>query len=125
MSVFVDPDFAPDGLREALYRGNVIVLTRLGAVEQYAAYMREELRKLFSPHDPEHAHEHLSKEAMASQLGVWKPKFIHSEESRFCEEDHPGSWLSDRAHILRRTKAAYGLPGGPPNNRDCLCLPVA
>jgi len=87
MTVFVDPDFSPDALRQSLYDGNLIVLTRLQAVSDFVAYAREQLAELFGPHDPEHAHEHFDPAAMAKMLGVWKPAFIHSDRSKqlVCE----------------------------------------
>ena len=44
--------------------------------------MRDELTKLFAPHDPEHAHEHIEPAEMAKLLGEWKPRWIHAERSR-------------------------------------------
>jgi len=87
MTVFVDPDFSPDALRQSLYDGNLIVLTRLPAVSDLVDYAREQLAELFSPHDPEHAHEHFGPPEMAKMLGVWKPAFIHSDRSKklVCE----------------------------------------
>ena len=37
---------------------------------------------LFSPHDPEHVHEHIEPAEMAKILGEWKPRWIHAERSR-------------------------------------------
>ncbi len=82
MTVFVDPDFSPDTLRQSLYEGNLIVLTRLPSVSDCVDYAREQLAELFSPHDPEHAHEHFDPPEMAKMLGVWKPAFIHSDRSK-------------------------------------------
>lgn len=45
-------------------------------------YTREELTELFKPHDPEFVHEHIEPAEMAKILGVWKPRFIHSERSK-------------------------------------------
>jgi len=43
---------------------------------------REELTELFKPYDPEHVHEHIEPDEMAKILGVWKPRYIHSERSK-------------------------------------------
>lgn len=87
MSVFVDLDVSPDQLRQTLYDGNLVVLTRLAAVSEFVAHAREQLTELFAPHDPQLAHEHFDPPAMARMLGAWKPAFIHSGRSRklVCE----------------------------------------
>jgi hypothetical protein len=82
MNIVVDPELPGDELRQHLYAGNLVVLTRLQALRDFVAYTREELTRLFQPHDPEHVHEHIDPPAMAKILGAWKPQFIHSERSR-------------------------------------------
>ena len=82
MTVFVDPDFSADALRQALYKGNLVVLTRLRAVSNFVEYTRDQLTQLFSPYDPEHAHEHFDPAEMAKILGAWKPRFIHADRSK-------------------------------------------
>jgi len=82
MSIFVDPDVSGDTLRQTLYDGNLIVLTRLRAVDEFVAYTRDELTTLFRPHDPEQAHEHFDPVEMAGMLGGWKPRFIHAWRSK-------------------------------------------
>jgi hypothetical protein len=82
VSVLVDPDLTDDGLRQAIYDGQLIVLTRLQAVRDLVDYTRDQLAELFSPHDPEHAHEHIEPTEMAKLLGAWKPRWIHSERSK-------------------------------------------
>ena len=74
-------------LCQTLYDGNLVILTRLGAVSEFVGYAREQLTELFKPHDPEFAHEHFDKAEMARKLGAWKPSFIHSSSSRslVCE----------------------------------------
>jgi hypothetical protein len=81
-SVLTDPDIPPEDLRERLYRGDLIILTRLRALSQFVDYMRDELTALFAPHDPEVAHQYISPERMAAILGEWKPRWIHAERSR-------------------------------------------
>lgn len=82
MSVLVDPGAHGDALRQCLYDGNLVVLTRLPAVGEFVEHARQELAELFSPHDPEHANEYIDPEQMAKLLGAWKPSFIHSDTSK-------------------------------------------
>jgi hypothetical protein len=83
MTVFVDPDGVhADQLRQIIYNGNLVVLTRLQAVSNFVDYTRDQLTQLFRPHHPEYAHEHYSPAEMASMLGAWKPSFIHAEKSK-------------------------------------------
>jgi hypothetical protein len=87
MTVYVDPDLRDDALRQTLYDGNLIVLTRLRAVMELVGHTRDELTEVFRPHDPEHAHEHFGPAEMAKILSVWKPRFIHADRSKklVCE----------------------------------------
>lgn len=82
MTVFVDLDASPSALRQTLYDGHLIILTRLKAVREFVEYTRDELTELFKPHDPEYVHEQIDKAAMAKILGAWKPRFIHSDRSK-------------------------------------------
>jgi hypothetical protein len=82
MNIVIDPDGPGDELRQCLYAGNLVILTRLQALRDFVDYTREELTRLFQPHDPEHVHEHIDPPEMAKILGAWKPQFIHSERSR-------------------------------------------
>jgi len=76
MAIRIDPELTAAELRAALYAGELVVLTRIAAVGELAAYTAAELERLFAPHPPERAHEHLSPEAMAALLGRWKPAFM-------------------------------------------------
>ena len=95
MTLFVDLDVPGDALRQTIYDGNLVVLTRLNAVTELVEYAREQLTELFKPHDPEHAHEYFEKAEMAKILGAWKPRFIHSERAEslvrqiICEAGFP------------------------------------
>jgi hypothetical protein len=82
MNIVVDPDGPGEKLREQLYAGNLVILTRLRALADFVDYTRGELTELFRPHEPEHAHEHIGPAEMARILGAWKPRFIHTERSR-------------------------------------------
>lgn len=81
-SILTDPEFGADDLRRRIYSGDLIILTKLRALEEFVAYLRDELTTLFSPHDPEHAHEFIDPTEMAKILGEWKPRWIHSDSSR-------------------------------------------
>jgi len=87
MNVYVDLDGPAEQLRQTIYDGNLVVLTRLRAVGDFVEHTRQQLAELFGPHDPEHAHEHFDPQEMAKILGAWKPAFIHSDISKklVCE----------------------------------------
>jgi hypothetical protein len=77
-----NPDIPAVDLRQRIYSGDLIILTRLRALAEFVDYMREELTRLFAPHDPEHAHEYIEPAEMAKLLGEWKPRWIHARRSR-------------------------------------------
>jgi hypothetical protein len=81
-SVVIDPAVSSEELRGQLYAGNLVILTRLKALAAFVDYAREELARLFRPHDPEHAHECIDPPEMAKILSGWKPRFIHADRSR-------------------------------------------
>jgi hypothetical protein len=82
MNIVVDPAVSGDDLRQQLYTGNLIILTRLRTLNDFVEYTREQLTELFAPHDPEHVHEHIDPPEMAKILSAWKPRFIHSDRSK-------------------------------------------
>jgi hypothetical protein len=81
-AILTDPAIPVEELRQRLYRGDLVILTKLSALDKFVDYMRTELTELFAPHDPEHVHEHIEPAEMAKILGVWKPRWIHAERSR-------------------------------------------
>jgi hypothetical protein len=81
MNILIDPAVSGDALRLQLYSGNLVILTRLRALNDFVDYTREELTELFRPYDPEHVHEHIEPPEMAKILGNWKPGFIHAKRS--------------------------------------------
>lgn len=81
-SIVVDPAVSGEELRRQLYAGNLVILTRLQALSDFVEYTRRELAEVFWPHDPEHVHEYISASDMAKLLSVWKPRFIHAEQSK-------------------------------------------
>ncbi len=82
MTIYVDLDVPGDELRGTLFEGNLVILTKLQAVSDLVEYTREQLAELFSPYDPEQAHQHFDQTEMARMLGSWKPRFIHSGRSK-------------------------------------------
>jgi hypothetical protein len=81
-SILTDPEIPAADLRQRLYSGDLIILTRLAALAEFVEYMRDELAALFAPHDPEHVHEHIDPAEMAKILGAWKPRWIHAARSQ-------------------------------------------
>jgi hypothetical protein len=81
-AILTDPAVPAAELRQRLYAGDLVILTRLRALGEFVDYLRDELATLFAPHDPEHAHEHIEPAQMATLLGEWKPRWIHAERSR-------------------------------------------
>jgi hypothetical protein len=81
-AILTDPAIPAQELRQRLYSGDLVILTRLHALAEFVDYMQDELTELFAPYDPEHVHEHIEPVEMAKILGVWKPRWIHAERSR-------------------------------------------
>jgi hypothetical protein len=81
-TLHVDPAFDADALHEAVFVGDLVLLTQVEAVTELVGYARASLAALFDPHRPEEAHEHLTPEEMAPILGRWKPAFIHDPEAQ-------------------------------------------
>ena len=81
-AILTDPAIPAEELRQRLYSGDLVILTRLRALAEFVDYMREELTKLFTPYDPQHVHEHIEPTEMAKILGDWKPRWIHTERSQ-------------------------------------------
>jgi hypothetical protein len=81
-AILTDPVVAAEDLRQRLYSGDLVILTKLRVLDKFVDYMRAELTELFAPHDPEHAHEYIDPAEMAKILGAWKPRWIHAERSR-------------------------------------------
>jgi len=81
-AILTDPAIPAEDLRQRLYRGDLVILTKLRALDKFVDYMRAEFTELFAPHDPEHVHEHIEPAEMATILGIWKPRWIHAERTR-------------------------------------------
>ena len=81
-SILTDPAIPAEELRQRLYSGDLVILTRLKTLTGFVDYMKAELAELFAPHDPEYVHEHIDPAEMAKILGAWKPRWIHADKSR-------------------------------------------
>jgi hypothetical protein len=79
VTLYVDLEASASALRQTVYDGHFLILTRLPAVSDFVSYTRDQLSQLFKPYDPERAHEHFDRAEMARKLSLWKPAFIHSE----------------------------------------------
>jgi hypothetical protein len=80
--ILTDPAIPAAELRQRLYSGDLVILTRLRTLAEFVDYMRAELTDLFAPYDPQHVHEHVAPAEMAKILGAWKPRWIHADKSR-------------------------------------------
>jgi hypothetical protein len=100
MTVFVDPDVPAPTLRQTICHGDLVVLTNLRSVRQFADYTREQLINLFNPYDPEHAYEHVDKADMARVLGSWKLCFIQSRRSKdlICKIIREAGFSAESTH---------------------------
>ncbi len=78
----IDPRISNDELRRCIYGGDIVVLTRLAPLADFVDFVREQLKELFAPNDPEQAHQFHSPAELARMLGVWKPSFIHHPRSK-------------------------------------------
>ena len=70
MNIVIDPAVSGDELRQQLFAGNLVILTRLQALHDFVEYTREELTELFRPYDPEFVHEHIDPPEMARILSA-------------------------------------------------------
>jgi hypothetical protein len=80
--VHTDPQVSNDELRAMLYRGDLVLLTKLAPVAEFVEFVRQQVNELFAPHAPRDAHAFHSPAELARILGVWKPKFIHHPRSK-------------------------------------------
>ena len=81
-ALLIDPASDRDELLASLYRGDLVVFTKLASVFEYVDFTRRQLSEIFAPHHPEEAHVGVTPERMAAILGKWKPSFIHHERSK-------------------------------------------
>ena len=126
MNIVIDPAVSGDELRQQLFAGNLVILTRLQALSDFVEYTRDELTELFKPHDPEHVHEHIDPPEMAKILGAWKPRFIHSERSKkLVRAVIQEAGFPARGYALRPAQAAYFISRGTPHDGRGLRFPVA
>lgn len=80
--IHIDPQVSNADLRSLIYGGDLVVLTKVSPLMDFVEFVREQLRELFAPHEPEQAHQFHSPAELARMLGVWKPSFIHHPRSK-------------------------------------------
>ena len=110
MNIVIDPSVSGDDLRQQLYSGNLVILTRLQALRDFVDYTREELTELFKPHNPEHVHEHIDPPEMAKILSAWKPRFIHSDRSKKMVKaiiDEAGFSINETHYDLPKPRTSF------------------
>ena len=88
MNIVIDPEVSGDELRQRLYAGNLVILTRQQALRDFVEYTRDELTELERPPRlPRWAFCHLSSLRPASGKARWsggagprpqgRPKAVH------------------------------------------------
>lgn len=87
MAVQIDPDGDGEQIRARVHAGDLVVLTGLEPVAELAELTGAELARLFDPHPPASAHEHLTPQEMAALLGGWKPRFMRDERVNALVKD--------------------------------------
>lgn len=87
MIVYSDPVMSADRVRDELFNGNLVLRSDINAVSELVQHTRAWLATLFSPYDPESAHEHFSPAEAAGILGKGKPAFIHDRRSNQLVEE--------------------------------------
>jgi len=80
-TVHIDPTFDDAERRERIFKGDVIIYTRVPEIEAFAEFTRNLITEVFAPHEPTAVHESRTPEELADILVSFKPKFIHHPES--------------------------------------------
>lgn len=86
-SVFFDSRMTDDQRREALYAGQLFVLSPTPASLALVDLANEMIREAFGGCDPEQAQYGMAVEEYARILAELKPKFIHHPRSKRCIQD--------------------------------------
>lgn len=81
-AVWIDARLDDDATRDALHKGDIVILAPTPASKAMAALARDMLEKAFAPHHPETVHEHLTPEEVAAALAKLKPAFIHHPDNK-------------------------------------------
>ena len=102
MNILVDPAVPGDALRQQLYTGNLVILTRLQALSDFVDYTREELTELFRPYDAEHVHEHTKKKDSEQRL-------IHNDRA---------TWQMHVSRPVGRYSCGRGIRGDRPRQES-------
>jgi len=81
MAVHVDLQASPEMLRQRLYDGHLLVMTKLPSVAKFVDHARQQLIELFAPHDPLTISTVYSPDELADMLIEFKPRWIHDPRS--------------------------------------------
>jgi hypothetical protein len=81
-AIFHDPRFDDESRRQQLYAGNIVLYSRVPAVEAMVEFARSLVVEAFGTLDPLKAQREMPPAEYAALLGVLKPKFIHHESSK-------------------------------------------
>jgi hypothetical protein len=81
-ALYLDPAWSDDARRQALYGGQLVVLSPTPAARALCELARDLIRSAFEALDPEKAQHSLPVERFAEILNVLKPAFIHHDESK-------------------------------------------
>ena len=118
MNIVIDPDVPGDELRQQLYAGNLVILTRLQALADFVDYTREELTELFKPHDPEHrARAHRAGRDGEDPGVPGSPASSTRSGPRSSSGRSSRKRVPARADPLRPAQAADLVPGRAPDTR--------
>jgi hypothetical protein len=83
-SVFFDPGLSDDARREAVYAGQLLVLSPMPSSLALVELARELISEAFGGRDPEQAQHEMPVEEYAALLSVLKPRFIHHPRAKEC-----------------------------------------
>src|SRR5579872_5082149 len=81
-NLHIDPGMNDDERRDALYRGDLIVLGPSPASRALCDFARTMIEDAFAPQDPLHIHETLPVETCVTILAELKPRFIHHPRAK-------------------------------------------
>ena len=112
MNIAIDPAVSGDELRQQLFAGNLIILTRLQSLNDSSSTRATSSRRAVQAgmNYPEFVHEHIDPPEMAKILGAWKPRFIHSERSKKLVRaviEEAGSPAEDTHYDLPKPRTSF------------------
>lgn len=81
VTVHFDADISDGERRAALFGGDIFIFDARDSVRQLATFAADFIEQAFNGLDPQHIHEHLTRDQCANVLAAMKPRFIHHPES--------------------------------------------